>query len=154
MAIVNRDKNVTEQIVDFNVILNATPSGISAGITNPGVSTANTFVLMTVPYPATVVNVGVGYFGLSGSPSHNLWVYRFAGGFTSIQIGASLAVSAFGTSGYQAFSILPAATSFPLQTGDLIALSALTANTAVAQATVTLCLQALQDIKQHFAGPN
>ncbi len=154
MAIVNRDKDVTEQIVDFGVIVNSTPSAISAGVVNPGMSTANTFVLFCVPYPAQLVNAGVGYFGLSGAPSHNLWVYRFAGGFTSIQIAASLAVSAFGTSGYQAFSILPAATSFPLQTGDLIALSALTANTAVAQATITLCLKALQDIKQHFNGPN
>lgn len=154
MAIVNRDKNVTEQIVDFSVVVNTSTSGISAGIANPGVATATTFVLMTVPYPAQLVDAGVGYFGLSGSPSHNLWVFRFAGGFTSIQIGASLAVSAFGTSGYQAFSILPAATSFPLQTGDLIALQTVGANTAVAQATVTLCLQALQDIKQHFNGPN
>lgn len=154
MGIVNRTKDTTEQVVDFAVKVDSTPSGVSAGILNPGVSTATTFVLFNVPYPAQLLNAGVSYFGLSGSPSHNLWVYRFAGGFTSIQIGASLAVSAFGTSGHQAWSILPAATSFPLQAGDIVVLNTVGANTAVASATVTLCIKALQDIKKHYDGPN
>ncbi len=152
MALVNRDKSPGEQVGDFPVTLSGTASAVSAGLINPGLSTANTFVLFTVPYPAQLLQAGVAYFGSSGSPSHSLWVYRFAGGFTSIQVGASLAAQNFGTSGYQGFSILPASTSFPLQVGDVVALYCLGSNAAVASATVTLCIQALQDIKTHFAG--
>jgi hypothetical protein len=154
MALENRDKATNEQIVDFPcVVLGNSPVAASAGLVQPGIANGLTWPLFTVPYPAQLLQAGASYWGTSGSPSHSLWVYRFAGGFTSIQVGASLAVTAYGTSGYQGFSILPASTSFPLQAGDVVALYSLGGSSAaVASATITLCIQALQDVKTHFGG--
>lgn len=149
MALVNRDKDVTEQINVWNKIVDATPSSISAGISNPGVATGNTYVLMTVPYPAQLMAAGSASYGTSGSPVHSLWIYRFAGGFTSIAVGQTLAVTAFGTSGYQGFSIF-AGVSYPLQAGDQLVLYTQASNAAVAVTSVGLAVKALQDIKSYF----
>lgn len=149
MALVNRDKDQSEQREVYQTILKTTASGISAGIANPGVATGTTSVLCQIPYPSTLTAVEESVWGLSGTPTHSLWIYRFAGGFTSIQIGASLNPTAFGTSGALAHSLYAAAT-FPLQTGDLLALYALGTNAAVAEADVTVVIRALQDIKTDF----
>jgi hypothetical protein len=142
MGLINRDKGGSEQIVDIPAVL----SGV--------VATGTTTVLTVLPWPGTLQAAGAAYFGLSGSPSHSLWVYRWAGAsgsqaFTSIQIAASLGVVTYGSSGFQGFSIYAGVT-YPLLAGDAIALYALGSNAAVSTATIMLCVQASQDSKTHF----
>lgn len=149
MPIINRDLDSSQQKEMLVANLAATPSGISAGILNPGLATANTFVVCNIPYPATLVNIEEAVYGTSGTPTHSFWIYRFAGGFTSIQVGASFNVTAFGTSGPLAHSLYAAST-FPLLAGDQIALYCLGTNAAVAAAQVTVVIKALQDYKTYF----
>lgn len=149
MPIINRDLDQSQQKECYAVVLNGTPSGVSAGVMNPGLATAQTFVVCNIPYPATLVNIEESVYGLSGTPTHSFWIYRFAGGFTSIQVGASYNVTAFGTSGVLAHSLYGAAT-YPLLAGDQIALYALGTNAAVASAQVNVVIKALQDYKSYF----
>lgn len=150
MPIVNRDLDSSQQRDVYQALVNGAASGVSAGIQNPGVPTGLTFPLCTISRPSSLVAAQVAAWGISGTPNHNLWVYRFAGGFTSIQVGASIAPTAFGTSGSLGYSILPAATSFPLIAGDQLVLNTTASNAAFAQVTMTLVTRALQDIKTDF----
>lgn len=149
MPIINRDLDTSQQKECYVANLDRTPSGISAGILNPGLATAQTFVVCNVPFPATLVSIEESVYGLSGTPTHSFWIYRFAGGFTSIQVGASFNVTAFGTSGSLAHSLYAAAT-FPLLAGDQIALYCLGTNAAVASAQVSVVVKALQDYKTYW----
>lgn len=148
MALVNRDKDTTEQREVFTAVLTSTPSGISAGIDSPGLATGSTLRICTIPYPASLVAAQNAVWGLSGTPVHSLWIYRFAGGFTSIAVGQTMAPTAFGTSGTLGFSLFGA--SWNLLSGDQLVLYTQGANSAVAEATVTCVVRALQDIKSHF----
>lgn len=148
MALVNRDKDTTEQREVYQAVLNGTPSGISAGILNPGLSTGSTFRVCTIPYPASLVAADNVVYGLSGTPVHSLWIYRFAGGFTAIAVGQTMAPTAFGTSGALGWSLFGA--SWNLLAGDQLVLYTQGANSAVAEANVTCVVKALQDIKSHF----
>lgn len=151
MALANRDKDTTEQRATFNAAIFGTASGVSAGITNPGLSTGTTFPLATIPYPGTLDAAESVVWGLSGTPVHSLWIYRFAGGFTSIACGQTLTVTAFGTSGAIGYSLIAGnASTFPLLAGDQIVLYAQGANSAVASAQVSLVVKATQDFKTHF----
>lgn len=149
MAIVNRDLDTTQQRESYCASLVSSPSGISAGIQNPGVATGLTFPLCNIPYPASLVSVAESVYGLSGTPTHSLWIYRFAGGFTSIQVGASLNPTAFGTSGVLSHSLYAAST-FPLLAGDQIVVATLGTNAAVARADFTVVIRCLQDYKTYF----
>ena len=144
MAIINRDCDATQQRDVYTANVTGTASGISAGIMNPVVATGITYPLMTVPYPSQLVAAQSAVWGLSGAASHSLWIYRFAGGLTTIPVGQSLAVTAYGTSGSQGFSLFAAAT-YLLQAGDQIVLYTQVANTAVDKTTVTLVTKKLQD---------
>lgn len=148
MAIVNRDLDSSQQRVVYQAIVNGTPSGISAGIVNPGVATAQTFPLVNITAPGQLVAASEAVYGLSGAPVHSLWIYRFAGGFTSIAVGQTQAATAFGTSGVQGFSLFGA--SWLLLAGDQLVLYTQAANTAVAQANVTIVVKNLQDIRTDF----
>jgi hypothetical protein len=162
MAIVNRDLAASQQRETWQETVNTTTSGVSAGIANPWVATAQTYPLFNVPRPCQLVAAAESAWGLSGTPVHSLWVYRWLGasGFTSFPIGQTLTISAFGTSGmlygpggasgqFGGFSLFAAVT-YPLQTGDQLVLYTQGANTAVNTATVTCVVQNLQDIKQDF----
>lgn len=149
MSIVNRDLNSTQQRECFQANLTSTYAGTSAGIVDPGVLAGFTYPIFTVPYPASLQVAEEVVWGLSGSPVHSLWIYRFAGGFTSIQVGASLAITAYGTSGALGVSLY-AGISYPLMTGDQVVLYAQGSGSAVAEATVTCVIQCLQDYKSYF----
>jgi hypothetical protein len=149
MAIVNRDLDSSQQRETYQCYVSGSASGISAGIVNPGVATGLTFPLCNIGFPAQLVAADCAAYGLSGTPVHSLWIYRFAGGFTSIAVGQTLTITAFGTSGVLGFSLF-AATTFPLQSGDQLVLYTQGSNTAVANTTVTLVVKALQDIKTNF----
>lgn len=150
MPICNRDLGSSQQRYVLNVKVNSTPSGISAGIMNPVVATSSTFVLANIDRPSQLVVGGVAAYGLSGAPNYQLWLQRFAGGITAIQIGASVAPTAFGTSGLITFSALPASISYPCQAGDQLLLTSTGANTASNELQVTLVLTSLQDILSDF----
>lgn len=138
MAIVNRDKDASEQRDIYNATLNGTITG-------------QTYALCVVPYPGQLVAAAQAVNGLSGSPNHSLWVQRMivGTGITTFSIGNSLVATTFGTSGAQGFS-LPNGPSYLLQTNDIITLSTAAANTAATSVAVTLVIKALQDIKTHF----
>lgn len=148
MAICNRDLDPSQQRETFTAVLDRTPSGVSAGILNPGLATGQTYRVCTIPYPSTLVAAQNAVWGLSGTPVHSLWIYRFAGGFTSIAVGQTMAPTAFGTSGSLGFSLFAA--SYGLLAGDQLVLYTQGANSAVAESTVTCVVKALQDIKTHF----
>lgn len=148
MAIVNRDLDPSQQRWTFQQMINSTASGISVGFMNPGIATGFTYVICNIPCSSQLVAADESVYGLSGAPVHSLWIYRFAGGFTAIAIGQSQAATAFGTSGIQGFSLFGA--SWLLQAGDQLVLYTQGANTAVAAATVTCVVKALQDIRTDF----
>lgn len=150
MPLVNRDKDQSEQRDVYQSFFNGTPSSVSSTIMNPGLSTGNTFMLATISRPCQLIAAESVVWGLSGAPLHNLWLYRFAGGFTSILMGNTLTVSAFGTSGAQNYTLSAAAVSFPLVAGDQLFLNTLVAATSVASAQITLVVKSLQDIKTDF----
>lgn len=156
MPVINRELDQSQQRDHYTTTLFGTPSGISAGILNPGVSTGTTFPLFVIPYPASIASVGEVAWGLSGTPVHSLWVYRFAGGFTSFVCGQTLTVTAFGTSGVLGgttigYSILAGtAATLPLQAGDELVLYAQGSNAACAQVQINMAVRALQDIKTDF----
>lgn len=139
MAIVNRDNDVSQQEQAF-----------SEAIGN--MATGATFGLLIVPYPSSLVAIQESAAAISGSPSHSLWLQRFivGTGVTSIQIGASLGISAFATSGCQGFSILPAAASFQFVAGDVLLVNTTASNASTTASVFTVCLKALQDIKTYF----
>lgn len=148
MAIINRDLDPTQQRDVYTTNVSITASGVSAGIANPVLATGITYPLMTVPYPAQLVAAEEAAWGASGTPVHSLWIYRFAGGFTSIAVGQTLTVTAFGTSGALGYSLFGA--SWLLQTGDQIALYTQGSASAVASTTITVVIKALQDYKTEF----
>lgn len=160
MAIVNRDKDGSEQRLIYENSFYSDPSGISAGILNPGVPTGKTYPICTIPYPSTLDAANVAAWGISGTPVYSLWIYRFAGGFTSIVCGQTLTMTAFGTSGSLSgngvsgalgFSLIAAnASTFPLIAGDQVALYTQGANSAFATVTVSLVIRATQDIRSNF----
>lgn len=150
MALLNRDKDQSEQREVYNCNLNSVVSAIaaSAGLVNIGVGTGLTFPLCTIPFPAQLMAVEEAAWGLSGAPVHSWWIYRFAGGFTSIAVGQTWTVTAYGTSGAWGQSLFGA--SWLLQTGDQVVLYTQGANTAVASSQHTVVVKALQDIKTDF----
>ena len=139
MAIVNRDLYSTQQRDTYSASLVNTVTGA-------------TYNLMTVPYPATLIAANVAANGLSGAPNYSLWLQRFiaGAGITSIVMGTSQVITTFGTSGAIGFSLNGSGASFQLLAGDALILSTAAANTASTSTSVTLVIQALQDIKSHF----
>lgn len=137
MAIVNRDLDSSQQ----SAVLSGNVANTASG---------STYSLCVVPYPAQLLSAMQVTTGLSGSPNHSLWVQRWAGGVTSVVIGASMVSTAFATSGSQTFTIVNSGLSFLLQAGDAILLATAASNTGTVQTTVSLAIKALQDIKTSY----
>lgn len=137
MPLVNRDKDVSEQTIDFTCSL--------------GTVTGQTYAVCVVPWPAQLISAQIAGIGLSGAPNVSLWLQRFVigSGATSTVIGQSMVLTTYGTSGAMGFTVLNGLTNL-LQAGDVISLSQAAANTATVDSAVTVCLKALQDIKSHF----
>lgn len=138
MAIVNRDLDSSQQVVNFNAVVTNTSVGGS-------------YALAVMPSPGQLVAAGVASKGLSGAPNLSLWIERFVvgTGYTAIAIGASLVAQNFGTSGGQTFNV-GAGVTWSLQAGDVISVATAGANTAAIAHTITLSVKALQDIKSQF----
>lgn len=139
MGIINRSLGESEQKIDWQCDV------------SPMV-TSQTYVLAISPFgPAQLYGAQICATGLSGSPSVSLWIQRFVAGagVTSINIGGSLTLQAFGTSGIQSMTMINSVTNV-IQQGDLLMLSTSGSNTAAVQTQVTLTIRSLQDIKSHF----
>lgn len=139
MAIVNRDLDVTQARDVFSAAV--------------AVVTGQTYPLAIVPYGGQLQAAEITAVGLSGAPNFSLWLQRFVvgSGVTSIAVGNSLAVTTFGTSGALGMSILGAASTFLLQSGDVLSLSVAGANTAATLVTVGLVVKCLQDVKTEYS---
>ena len=140
MAIVNRDKDSSEQKSTHH---------ISSGLVATGV----TLPVMQVPYQAEIKDVKLAAQGLSGSPFYSLEVLRWGAGITAILgLANTLTAAAIGNSqAPQGFSLQASGnTLIQVEQGDLIVLRSGAANTAADLVQVTVVLQALQDIKTHF----
>lgn len=140
MGIINRTYDPSEQHQTLVAHLGAVP-------------VTTTRALFIAPYPVKLKQVKYSILGLSGAPTHKLQLSRFVvgAGLTSIEIVAAGAVVAVGTSGVQAMTLPAAGSSLNnLQTGDVLEIVSAGANTAVAEATYEVVMQALQDIKSYF----
>lgn len=141
MAIVNRDKDASEQRYVFNVATGVV--GVSALI-----------YVGNVPCAAQLLQVATNAFGLSASPTVGVQIQRFVvgSGLTTIPLNGSslLTISAMSTSGMQT-QVLPAsgATLVQLLKGDCIQLVTSTASSA-ATYVVDAVIQILQDVKSDY----
>jgi len=146
MAIVNRDKNASEQMEDFSAVITTTVAA-SAG---------QVFHAVQAPWPCTLQRVALAANSISGSPVVAIDIKRFtAAGLTTIAyVSTTLAVTAFGLSAaYQSISLAaPSSTLVQLQAGDVVCVNQQFSggNVACGNMVVTAVLQATQDIKQHF----
>ena len=142
MAIVNRDKDASEQryVFTFN-------SQVTVGV-------SGLIQLGMVPCGAQILQIAMAALGISGSPTVGLQIQRFVvgSGLTTFALNGSslLTMQAFSTSGLQ-LQILPASGNSLalLQKGDLMQLVTSGANTA-AQYVAECVLQILQDVKTDY----
>jgi len=148
MALLNRDKDQSEQREIINVSYGTVATGVTLSVA-------------VFPYPCQIVAAQQTAIGLSGTPIATLWLQRFVvgSGVTSIGLAATLALTAYGTSGAQGYSTVAFGTttlaqgSTAVQTiypGDQLVLLTSGSNAAVAAASLTLVIKSLQDIKTHF----
>lgn len=142
MAIVNRDKDTTEQryLFGFN---SQVVVGVS-GVVNLGIA----------PCAAQVLAVATAGIGLSGSPILGLQVQRFVvgAGNTVIPLNGSslLTVTAYSTSGMQTHTLTAAGTTLVgLQKGDILQVVTSGANTAAVYVHEAV-IQILQDVKSDY----
>lgn len=134
MPIINQNYDPSEKKEFESVAIGALATGV-------------TQLLTTIEYDSLLQGVNVAAYGLSGSPVHSLTAFRFVAGVgqTSINLGATLTIQGFGTSGAIGFSIAPPGIS--LLAGDQLLLTTGVANTAVASSLITVVISALADIK-------
>lgn len=140
--IVNRDLDQSERKLVIQNKVSPTVTGAS-------------YHIGVVPFPAQVLAGWEAAFGLSGAPTGQIQVHRFIVG-TGVTIITGIftasAPSAFGTSGLFGHSLVGA--SFLLQPKDVLTYVTGGANTALAETTVAVVIQALQDIKTQFGVAN
>lgn len=146
MALVNRDKDVTEQ-KEYGTTIVTTSVAASAG---------SNFPVWIAPYPCVLKAVEIAANGISGSPNAAIDIYRFivgTGATTVLSVGNTLAVKAMSLSGPQGFSLAAAGSTLAsLATGDVVILNQLFSggNVAIDKACVSVVVQPTQDIKSHW----
>lgn len=142
MGITNRTLDATEQRRTFQASYGA-------------VSTGLTLSVLTVPFNSTLAGIRMTSEGLSGAPTYAFKVQRFivGTGITAISGGSTTTTGvAYGTSGLVSVPIAAAgSTLLNLLAGDLITCTTGGANTATTSLTVSVVIQAVQDIKTNFS---
>lgn len=139
MAIVNRDKDSSEQIYTVQLKHNAV------------VAVGATLYAGSVPSPGQLLETKLAGWGLSSVPSYSVQIHRWtSAGSTVIGVGSGLTLAvAFGVSGgmvgetYAANGSLTA-----LQAGDVLVLKSAGANTAASALVADFVIKATQDIKK------
>lgn len=137
MALVNRDKDPSEQKMEFNWV----------GATQ--INTGFTTWIAMVPYACVVQSARAVAVGVSAAMQVAFQAQRFAGGNTVIGLGISnLILQNFGTSGVQGYSGLAAAgsTLLNLQAGDLLMIQTSVAASAASNLMVEVVVKKTQDI--------
>jgi hypothetical protein len=119
------------------------------------VATGVTGILSHVPWPCVVEAGQAAAFGTSGSPTVQFFINRFivGSGITTIQIGSTSALVAYGTSGVLANGLsLPAAgaTTLNLQANDVLMYQTGGANSAVTGLSLKLVVRPLQELRTYF----
>lgn len=141
MALVNRDKDVSEQ----RETLHSEYGLVVTGVTLQG---------PIVPVACELQAIRSSAIGLSGAPTAAFTITRFnvGSGVTSITGGATtLTHTAVGTSGVQSWSLAASGNSLiQLQAGDVLTLTSGAANAAVAGLSVSYVLKVLTDIKNQY----
>ncbi len=146
MALVNRDKDVSEQKLSYHSKFN----------TSVAASAGSNFHAFVAPYPCTLKAIELAAETVSGAPSVAFAISRFvvgAGATTYGVTGATTAVLAFSTSGAVAVSMAAAGSSLlTLSTGDVLVCQQLfgAGNLGLGGLTCAVVVQALQDIREHF----
>lgn len=146
MALVNRDKNVTEQMENF----------ATAIVTTVAASAGQTFHVVQAPYPGLLKGIAFAANSMSGTPLVTAEIKRWSGtGVTSILgVGGTLTLTAHGIStAYQSMSLAaPGSTLLSLQAGDVIVINQQFSggNVSSGNMVVSVTLQATQDYKEHF----
>lgn len=141
MGIINRTMDGSEQ-----------KEMIECALDNPVNAQDN--IVGIVSRSLTITDAKVSLLGISGAPNVWLKALRFIAGTggSSFAIGSTFVVSAFGTSGYQSYS-LPAAgsTLLNLQKGDmLVAVTGGGAGAACTSMMIELVVQNIADIKTWY----
>jgi hypothetical protein len=138
MAIVNRDKQASEQKEVLHSVAGATATGTTRQIA-------------VMPYPATLEGIRVQALGVSNAMQLAMEVYRFVAGAgaTTIPVGISnLVLVNAGTSGIQGFSGLAAAgsTLLQLQAGDVLQYTTSVSNGNATSIALNAVIKKTQDI--------
>ncbi len=142
MSITNRTKDISEQ-----------KDLIIAGNDYSGTATAGIYPIYVAPRAQTLVDAKNMALGLSGAPTMSLFLNRFVvgTGAASYAIGGALTVSAFGTSGYQTYSLPATGNSvLALSAGDFITVKAGGSNAALTSNVIELVVTNIQDFKSWF----
>lgn len=143
MAIVNRDKDVSEQ-KECIYYASAGPAGASTLVT--GV-TRN---IAVVPFPCTLQSVGWIALGVSAAMQVAFNKTTFvSGGATTYAVGISnLVLQNFGTSGQIGYSGLavPGSTLLNFQAGDQVQIVTSVANSAASDLLLAMVFKKIQDI--------
>lgn len=145
MAVENRDLGTGQQRETYQVTIGQGASSL--------IGTGVTYACAIVPFPSNLATAQCVGFGLSGNPTVTFDVTRYlAAGVTTITgIVSTLTVQAATMTQVKGFTVSSGASLVSLQTNDILHFRSGGANTAFVTATVTLVLQALQDIKTHFS---
>ncbi len=143
MALVNRDKDVSEQ----KDVLHWSSARIAGATT---FNTGSTIMMFSIPYPCSLVAVQGYAQGVSSAMQVGfLKQYFTAGGATTAAVSLSnMVLVNYGTSGAIGYSGLPApgSTLSIFGTGDVLGLVTSVANGAVEQICLNFVLKKLQDI--------
>ncbi len=114
------------------------------------VATGVTLVPFMVATQGSIKAMSISTVGISGAPTYAFTIGRFivGTGYTVITGGmTTLTATAYGTSGVQPFVIASGSTLLDVLANDLIQVTTGGANTAAAQVTLALVVQATQDVK-------
>ena len=140
MAIVNRDKDATEQKEFINFTLNDVTT------------TGGTYVICPVPFQCEVKAIRLSAAGLSTVPVFEVEAYRFSGGVTiNSAISTATSVGLFGTSGLVSLTLGTAgSTQVFVDAGSAFVLTVSGTTAAAARVSGTIVVQKLQDLVTYF----
>ena len=145
MAIVNRDKDISEQ---KEVLYFDSGATISAGVS---------LLVRVIPYPCQLINLSFASQAAGTSLQVMPIVLRStSAGMTAFAMGASyLFLNTFASVGAQGFSSLTqGSTLVQLQKGDVLGLDFAGANGVAAKVVANMVIQKLQDIVSYNGAAN
>ncbi len=140
MGTINRTRDVSEQKEVVAVMIDDTITG-------------RIYPVYVAPRAQTITDAKSMALGLSAAPTAALFLNRFVigTGAASYAIGGALTVSAFGTSGYQTFSLPATGNSvLAMSAGDFITVKAAGSGAALTDHLIEIVVQNIQDIKSWF----